>query len=141
MRHLFLCFALCVGSGWQSAWADLVVIVNARSGVAAMTRNEIVHIFLGRNRLFFSGQEAVPVDLQGDHPLRAQFYRLLVGKELAEIDAYWSRQRFTGGVSPPVRLHGSEEVLDWVANRPGAIGFAELSRTDARVRVVHNLSR
>ncbi|MFV0372218.1 MAG: hypothetical protein ACK5JI_11375 [Azonexus sp.] len=142
MRRFFLLFALCIGSGWQVAWADLVVIVNARSGVAAMTRNEVVHVFFGRNRLFFNGQEALPVDLQGNHPLREQFYRLLVGKELAEVDAYWSRQQFTGGLNPPLRVKSSEEVLDWVASRPGAIGFVELSRADARVRVVHDfLSR
>lgn len=141
MRRLFLLFVLCLGAGWQAAWADLVVIVNARSGVAAMTRNEVVHIFFGRNRLFFNGQEAHPVDLQGKHPVRLDFYRRLVGKELAEIDAYWSRQQFTGGARPPVQLESSADVLEWVATQPGAIGFVELPHADARVRVVYDFAR
>ena len=33
--------------------AELVVVVNARCGVAAMTRNEVVNIFFGRSRQFF----------------------------------------------------------------------------------------
>jgi len=118
------------------AAADLVVVVNARSGVAAMTRNEIVNIFFGRYRQFFNGLEAQPVDLVDSHPDRARFYAALVGKELAEVNAYWSRLVFSGRAQPPLKLNSSEEVLKYVAAQPGGIGFVELAKADARVRVV-----
>ena len=119
--------------------AELVVVVNARSGVAAMTRNEVINVFFGRNRQFFNGLEAMPVDLEDSHPKRLQFYKMLVGKDLSEINAYWSRQVFTGRMQAPPRLASTEEVLKWVAARPGGIGFVELPRADARVRVVYEL--
>lgn len=128
-------FCLLAGN----ALADIVVVVNARSGVAAMTRNEVVNVFFGRNRQFFNGIEAEPVDLADANPNRARFYKLLVGKDLAEIDAYWSRQIFTGRMQAPPRVDSSEEVLKWVAGHPGGIGFVDISRTDARVRVVYEL--
>lgn len=121
--------------------AELVVVVNARSGVAAMTRNEVINVFFGRNRQFFNGLEAMPVDLDDTHPKRAQFYKLLVGKDLSEINAYWSRQVFTGRMQAPPRLASTEEVIKWVAAHPGGIGFVELTRADARVRVVYELKR
>lgn len=125
----------------REARAELVVVVNARCGVAAMTRNEVVNIFFGRNRQFFNGVEAQPVDLLDSHPDRERFYAGLVGKDLSEVNAYWSRQVFSGRMQPPPKVGSSEEVLKWVISHPGGIGFVELSKADARVRVVYELGR
>jgi len=123
------------------ALAELVVIVNARTGVAAMTRNEIVNIFFGRYRQYFNGIEAQPVDLVDAHPDRARFYKGLVGKDLSDVNAYWSRQVFSGRMQPPSQLNTPDEILKWVASHPGGIGFVELSKADARVRVVYEIDR
>jgi len=138
-RYVAICalWSLCLSLGLTApAMAELVVVVNARSGVAAMTRNEVINVFFGRNRKYFNGLEAQPVDLVDTHPDRAKFYRLLVGKELADINAYWSRQVFTGRTQAPPQVKTSEEMLKWVAERPGGIGFVNLLQADARVRVV-----
>lgn len=139
-RLLLSLSLLCLGFVHSvPALADLVVVVNARSGVAAMTRGDVINVFMGRNRQFFNGEEAHPVDLENGHPYRAMFYQLLIGKDSSEIDAYWSRQVFTGRMQPPPRLKSTDEVLKWVARKPGGIGFIEISKADARVRVVHEL--
>jgi ABC-type phosphate transport system substrate-binding protein len=141
MRRLILSllaiFLLLIES--TPAFAQMVVIVNARSGVAVMSRNEVINIFFGRYRQFFNGLEAKPVDLQDSHPDRARFYAGLVGKDLAEINAYWSRQLFSGRMTAPPRLNTPEEVVKWVASNPGGIGFVELPYADARVLVVFEL--
>lgn len=121
--------------------AELVVVVNARCGVAAMTRNEVVNVFFGRNRQYFNGIETQPVDMADSHPDRARFYSALVGKDLSEVNAYWSRQVFSGRLQPPVKVGTPEEVLKWVVSHPGGIGFVELSKADARVRVVYELPK
>lgn len=137
IHALLLLFFLLIES--MPAFAQMVVIVNARSGVAVMSRNEVVNIFFGRYRQFFNGLEAKPVDLLDSHPDRARFYTGLVGKDLAEINAYWSRQLFSGRMNAPPKLRTSEEVVKWVVNNPGGIGFVELSYADARVHVVFEL--
>lgn len=122
-----------------AAQAELVVVVNVRSGVAVMTRNEVINIFFGRYRQFFNGLEAQPVDLVDTHPDRARFYAGLVGKDISDVNAYWSRQIFSGRMQAPPRLNTSEEVLKWVISHPGGIGFIDISKADARVRVVYEL--
>lgn len=142
MSHLRYLFAIAcltllpVGR----ALADLVVVVNARNGVAVLTRNEVINIFFGRYRQFFNGVEAQPVDLVDSNPDRARFYRGLVGKDVAEVNAYWSRLIFSGRTQPPTRVNTSEEVMKWVSSHPGGIGFVELTKADARVRVVYELT-
>ena len=117
--------------------AELVVVVNARCGVAAMSRNEVINIFFGRNRQFFNGVQAQPVDMVDAHPDRARFYHALVGKDLADINAYWSRQVFSGRQQLPPKMQTSEDVMKWIVSQPGGIGFIELAKADARVRVVY----
>lgn len=142
LRRLYFYLVL----GWLlllpvgDALADLVVVVNARNGVAVMTRNEVVNIFFGRYRQFFNGVEAQPVDLVDSNPERARFYAGLVGKDISEVNAYWSRLIFSGRVQAPPRMSNAEEVLKWVSSHPGGIGFVELSKADARVRVVYELN-
>jgi hypothetical protein len=142
LRRLILLGSIC----WlliqpaAEVHAELVVVVNARCGVAAMTRNEVINIFFGRNRQYFNGIEVQPVDLTDTHPDRRRFYDLLVGKDLSEVNAYWSRQVFSGRMRPPAKASSSEEVLKWVMSHPGGIGFVDLAKADARVRVVFELT-
>jgi len=40
----------------------------------------------------------------------------------------------------PPRVGSTEEVLKWVSTHPGGIGFVDLAKADARVRVVYELA-
>jgi hypothetical protein len=140
-RLLLLCVTTWLLMQSGAVHAQLVVVVNARSGVAAMSRNEVVNVFFGRTRQFFNGLEVQPVDMVDSHPDRARFYSGLVGKDLSEVNAYWSRQVFSGRQQPPLKAATPEDVLKQVVSQPGGIGFVELSRADARVRVVYELPK
>lgn len=124
----FLCCA--------SAWADVVVVVDAKSGVERLTQDEVVNIFLGRYRKLPTGVAAVPIDQPFDSGLRAQFYRKLVNKSLSEINAYWARLYFSGKTAPPLEASLASEVLANIIGNPGGIGYIEQGQADARVRVV-----
>lgn len=121
--------------------AELVVVVNARCGVAAMTRNEVINVFFGHNRQFFNGIAVEPVDLADAHPDRQRFYNSLVGKDLSDVNAYWARQVFSGRMPPLARVASADEVLRWVVSHPGGIGFMDSTKVDARVRVVYELGQ
>lgn len=118
------------------AMADLVVVVNAGSGVERLSRDEVINIFLGRYRVLPSGLLALPIDQPASLPLKAQFYRKLVDKDLAEINAYWARLTFSGKTSPPHQAASSAEVMAWLASNRGAIGYVDRSMVDARLRIV-----
>lgn len=119
------------------AHAGPVVIVNAESGVTAMSRDEVINVFLGRFRQLPSGLAARPLDLPAAHPERERFYRLLVDKRPAEIRAYWARLLFSGRISPPDEPGGEAAVLAKVAADRQAIGYLPTPPKDPRVRVVH----
>lgn len=125
-------------AGIACAAGDLVVIVNAGSGVDKLTREDAINIFMGRYKRLPSGISALPVDENGE---KAAFYKLLVGKELPEIQSYWARLVFSGQGSPPRQMESSEEVIDLVVNNRGAIGYIDRKKLNGRVKMVLDLSR
>lgn len=118
---------------------EMVVIANPKSGIDNLSRDEVINIFLGRSRQLPSGLSALPVDLPASHPGKASFYRRSVNKELAEINSYRARLFFSGRGNPPILATSTEDLLEIVGINPGAIGYLERSRINARVKVVFEL--
>ncbi len=122
--------------------AELVVVANPKSGIEHLTQDEVINIYLGRYRRLASGIVVEPVDLAGDSELKARFYRRLVGKTLAEINAYWARLVFSGRTRPPLAVSGAEAALRHVAASPQALAYVEKAHAqgDRRVLVVFELA-
>jgi len=141
MRLKLLISSLLLSLLSQSAFAEPVVVVNSRSGVERLSQDEVVNIFLGRYRRFPNGGNAVPIDMSQESPLRAEFYRKLVNKDLNEINAYWSRLIFSGKTSPPRQAANAAEIIQLITSTPGSIAYLERNQVDNRVRIVLEFPR
>lgn len=126
--------ALCVGSA--GAFAQVAVVVGAKSPVAAMNADQVSAIFLGKSNTFPSGGTAVPTDQPDSAAVREQFYTKVTGKNTAQVKAAWSRLVFSGKATPPKELGSSADVKKFVAANPDAIGYIEKSAVDSSVKVV-----
>jgi hypothetical protein len=137
-----LLFALILALlAWTRVEADMVVVVNAKSGVERLSMDEVVNIYMGRYRQLPSGLPAVPVDQPDAMPEKARFYRLLVNKDLSEINAYWARLIFSGKTSPPRQARSAAEVVEWVAKQRGGIAYLDRAEVDSRMKIVIELER
>ncbi|MDD5298004.1 MAG: hypothetical protein PHU46_13935 [Rhodocyclaceae bacterium] len=123
------------------ARADMVVIVSPQCDATALTRREVINIFMGRFRFLPSGHAVKPYDLPATDPRKARFYLALTGKELSEIDAYWARLVLTGNSSPPDETTSTDGMLEKIARNAWAIGYIERSQVDKRVRVIFEPER
>lgn len=118
----------------------LVVIVNPASGVQQMTRTEVAEVYMARHRTLPSGVRALPLDIRSDAAEREQFYALLIGKTLAQVNTYWARLLFTGHATPPQQLDSPVDIVSTVAENKGAIGYVPKSKVDSKVRIVLELA-
>ena len=119
-----------------AAAEELVLIVHRDSGISTLSREQASHLFLGRVKMLPSGGRANVVEVE---PLRASFYRRLLGREIAEINAYWARLQFSGRTQPPLRVSDSAAAVARVAEDPQAIAFVDVVPDDPRARVVLRL--
>ncbi|HQT25033.1 MAG TPA: hypothetical protein PLK99_00350 [Burkholderiales bacterium] len=141
LRHpisVLLC-AFALLSPLSAEAGELIVIVNAESGVSHLTRSQVINIFLGRNREFPNGRPAVPVDMPAGNPTKALFYRVLVNRDLDQMAAYWSRFVFAGSTAPPLQAKSEQDVIKFVSTHPDAVGYLEGSLSDNRVKAVLTL--
>ncbi len=124
--------------GFPKAWAagDLVVIANPNCGVEKLSKDEVINIYMGRNRKLSSGITASPIDLANPVAEKSAFYSMLVNKELAEINSYWARLMFSGQGAPPRQAESAEEVLSLVTSNLGAIAYLERRNVDKRVKII-----
>ena len=118
---------------------NIVVIINRDNPLEKLTRHQVVDLYMGRQLVFADGTSALPLDQAMQTRERAVFYRKLLNKRVAEINAYWARLLFTGRATPPRSMNNSEEILRTVRNNPSAIGYIDEDHLDQTVKVVFRL--
>lgn len=141
MRPLRFLPFFCLAALPFWAHADLVVVASQQSGIERLTQDDVINIYLGRYRRLASGMTAIPVDLAGDSEQRARFYRLLVNKSLAEVNAYWARLLFSGKTRPPTVAESVEAAVQRVVVQPGTLAYLERAQAqaDKRLKIVFEL--
>lgn len=117
-----------------------MLVANPDSGIKQLKKTDVINIYLGRYRRLESGLTAEPIDLADDLNSKQKFYSMLVGKNLAEINAYWSRLVFSGKTRPPQEVENVENAIRLVAGRLGVIAYIDRKYVDSRVIIVFELS-
>jgi ABC-type phosphate transport system substrate-binding protein len=92
-----------------------------------------------RGASYVNGVPVVPVDQSLRSPVRESFSRDVLNQTARETLNYW-RQQITSGVRPPMVKETDAEVLQYVAETEGAIGYvsvgANVAGSDVKVLTV-----
>jgi ABC-type phosphate transport system substrate-binding protein len=123
-RVLVPVLVLLAGASEPSVGADtgVRVIVNPQVKGNQITRTALTKIFLKQAPSYGDGLAAQPVDQSVKSPVRSAFSNRVLGQALIEVQVYWQRRMSQGVAPPPVRTT-DEEVVAFVAQTPGAIGY------------------
>lgn len=103
--------------------ADYVVIVNPANKVAAVSRNELSRLFLRTATAWPGGEACKPVDLPKASPVRSAFSKEVLGRTMAALDQFWTQSIFSGRGVPPPERKSDREVVEFVRDTPGAVGY------------------
>ena len=97
----------------------------------------VAELYLGRTRTFESGQHAIVIDQGLDDPVRRRFFKDISGLSIGQVNAFWSRLKFTGQMQAPKSVDGDSAVLEWVRSTPTAIGYVSaIASSDPKVKTV-----
>ena len=117
-RHLLrsLAAAALIAFAGPSVAADVYVIAN---GVIGLSPEEVKEVFLGEAQ--FSGTlKLQPFD---NASTQAEFLANVLKMNGARYSAAWTKRAFRDGLNPPPLKATDAEVLLFVKNTPGAIGY------------------
>lgn len=103
------------------------VIVHADNPTTEISRAELRDYFLGRATRWPHGAAVRPIDLPESSPVREEFSRAVLGKEIPAVRSYWLTMVFAGRGTPPVELETEDAVVAAVRSSPPAIGYVSAS--------------
>ena len=133
IKTILLCSAMI---SIHSAYAQVAVVVGAKSDIGTLTSEQVSSVFLGKSDKFPNGSTALPLDQSAGSAIRGLFYDKVTGKSEAQVKAAWSRLVFSGKGTPPKEIGSSAEIKKLVTSNPSTIGYIEKSAVDSSVKVV-----
>jgi len=121
--------------GFAQESAGFKVIINASNPTAEMPRKQVERIFLKKLENWPNGFGITVVDQNVNEPARKAFSEEVLRKESSAVEAYWTKLIFSGMGSPPLKLASDAEIMNFVGNNVGSIGYVSgNTRLDAAVK-------
>lgn len=108
---------------------EIAVVVGATSPVHDVTLDTLRDLYLRRQRLWPSGDRALPVNLPADDPVRQTFSTRVLGRSPRELVGYWNRRYFEG-IRPPLVLPSARAICAYLASEPGAVAYLPSAAVD-----------
>ncbi len=141
-RRKFWCFvsALLIGLASVTGHAvepqAVVVAVNPKVVIEALSRNELRAIFAMRRRVWPDGTPIRVFVLPDDHPLHLIFCKKILRVYPYQLRRLWDRNVFSGTGPAPVEVDSLREMHDRIGEVAGAIGYLPPEWIDERVKAV-----
>jgi len=117
----------------SEAHAQNVVVIGHPS-VGKLQPGTVQRIFTGK-AIEVDGTHVTAVNLKPG-TLRDRFLQRYLNQDNDKYTAYWTVRRFIGKGIPPKELSSAAEVIDFVQNTPGAIGYIDESELKPGLNVV-----
>ena len=130
--------ALVVAVSWHGAAmaAGYKVIVNNANGTSSVPKKDLAQLFMKKTARWSDGTAVVAVDQTEKSSVRERFTQEVHGKSVSAVKSYWQQQIFSGRDVPPVEKASDAQVLAFVKQNPGAVGYVGESADTAGVKVV-----
>ncbi|GHG04810.1 hypothetical protein [Thalassotalea marina] len=119
---------------------DMVVVMSKGTPIQTLSKSEVIDIFMGKYTAFPNGELAIAVELSGEPEIRQLFYKKLINRSLASVNAYWARLKFSGRKRSVVDQDSVGEVIAYLEKNPLAIGYIPISSLNDSLKVVYRLN-
>jgi hypothetical protein len=121
--------------GAIAAYADVVLIANPSAASKTLTKAEVKKIFLGKKVIWEDDQE-IKLTIGQKGSTNKEFLRTFVNKSESQFERYWRNQVFTGKGFYPKSLKTNAEIIAYVAQTNGAIGYISSETSPEGVNVI-----
>jgi len=115
---------------------DAVVVIIHKDNQHAIDRSYLAAIYTGRLKGWPDGSPVFPLDQSDGASVREAFYLHFVGRTVANMQAVWAQNIFSGKGLPPKVASPDSEMKRIVSTNRNAIGYIRASEVDDTVRVL-----
>ena len=123
---LILSSLLFLSASLNCSAVDVVVIANMSVSANEIDSKTIQRIFYGKKSRWADDTKIVPVMLQSGET-HTEFVENILKKSVTKFITYWKQALFTGKGIPPKSFDEESDLVRYVSETPGAIGFVSSS--------------
>jgi len=114
----------CFSYSGVNADKGFMIIVHDSNPATQLPREEIAKIFLKKSKQWQMDNSTVHVvDLVQDSAVREIFSEIILNRKIPAVKAYWQKQIFSGRNVPPPEFKSEKEILAYIHENKGAIGY------------------
>ena len=125
---LIFCFLLFGTFVFSQNKRSFKIIINKSNSNSTLTKVEISKLFLKKiTRWKDTNLKVEPADLVDTSPARKKFSNEILDKKVSSVKAYWQKLIFSGRKVPPPEKKSDNDVLQFVQENSGAIGYVSAS--------------
>ncbi len=122
----------CLGLEAQS----YKVIANNSVSVSNLTKKDASDYFLKKKKKWPDGSKVAPIDMRANINARKAFTKEVHRKSVSAIKTYWQQTVFAGKGTPPSEKKSDMEVINYIKNTPGSIGYVSASASISGVKTI-----
>jgi ABC-type phosphate transport system substrate-binding protein len=123
-------------AGELRAAEGFVVIVRKDEQDLVLERTLVADAFLKKRTRWPNGEVIHPVDQRRDSSVRHHFSQSVLRRSVEAVRNYWQQRIFSGRDVPPPEVESDAEVIRYVRDNPGAIGYVTAATDADGIRVV-----
>jgi hypothetical protein len=112
------------------------VVVHPTNPESLATRQLVSDVFLKKVSRWPNGEPIRPVDLALGSAVREVFSQNVLRRSAAAVRSYWQQRIFTGRGVPPPEVASDADVLRYVREHAGGIGYVSMAADPAAVKVL-----
>jgi ABC-type phosphate transport system substrate-binding protein len=114
---------------------EVVIIANESVLTSTLASDDIKQIFLGKRSTWDNGAKIVIV-VQDRTDASDLFFKTYIMKNAYQYDIYWKKQVFTGKGKAPKSFSSDQELVQFVSQTPGAIGYVSSDTDIGKAKII-----
>ncbi len=112
------------------------IVVHESVAISELDREEVSKIFLKEIKNWDDGSKIIPIDQNARSSTRALFSEDIHGRAVGAIRSHWQQAAFSGAGTAPVERSSDADVIAFVKNNPGAIGYVSGSADVSSLKII-----
>ena len=119
----------------EASASEVQIICNKDVPDSSLSKSALRNTFLGKKTEWGDGQKITFVALKGGDAHKT-FCKNYIKKSSAQFLSYWKKMMFTGKGQMPKFFKDEQEMLNFVANNEGAVGYISASVKSDQVKAM-----
>jgi hypothetical protein len=112
------------------------IIVHPSNPLGSAEPRFVADIFLKNVKSFDADVTAQPADQKASSPARRTFSRVILKRSVQAVRNYWQQRIFSGRGVPPPEFETDAEIVAYVLEHRGGIGYVSPEAAIGKARVV-----